>query len=189
MTDSIAEQAPQVESSARGHDLAPLLVRAAYKAISVWVATALLLLMALSTADVIGRYVFNRPIDGASEVIELLLGIVIFSALPQLTLRQEDVTIDLLGKFFRGWVESARRALITLVVATCYTVLAYKMWLYADYMRTSSHEITPILGIPIYPVSYLMSVLLAVSGVFSIAGSLGLSVKASKTSEVDDADV
>lgn len=188
MTDSLADQALQADSSARGRPFAQVSVRAAYRTLSICVAMTLLSLMSLATADVIGRYIFDRPIDGASEVIELLLAGTVFSALPLLTLRQEDVTIDLLSNALWGWVEGVRKTLIGIVIAVCYAVLAYKMWLYADYMRTSSHEITPILGVPIYPVSYVMSVMLALSGACSIAGSLGVAVQISTATKVVDKD-
>ncbi len=38
----------------------------------------LLMLMLLITADVLLRYLFNRPILGTFDIVELMLGIVIF---------------------------------------------------------------------------------------------------------------
>ena len=36
---------------------------------------------ALTTIDVTGRYIFNSPVDGGVELIEFMLGLLIFSAL------------------------------------------------------------------------------------------------------------
>src|SRR5712691_5124568 len=43
----------------------------------------LFFLMALTTADVIGRYIFNWPLRGAFEITELLLLTLIFAGLPR----------------------------------------------------------------------------------------------------------
>src|SRR5262249_24220173 len=59
-------------------------------------AAAILLfcLMALTTADVVGRYIFNRPIRGAFEITELLLLTLIFAGLPLASRADEHVTLD-----------------------------------------------------------------------------------------------
>ena len=48
------------------------------------VITAILLfsMMILTFIDVIGRYLFNAPVYGAAEIIQILLIGVIFSAMP-----------------------------------------------------------------------------------------------------------
>ena len=59
-------------------------------------AAAILLfgLMALTTADVIGRYIFNWPLRGAFELTELLLLTLIFAGLPLASRADEHVTLD-----------------------------------------------------------------------------------------------
>ena len=59
-------------------------------------AAAMLLfgLMALTTADVIGRYIFNWPLRGAFEITELLLLTLIFAGLPLASRADEHVTLD-----------------------------------------------------------------------------------------------
>ena len=59
-------------------------------------AAALLLfgLMALTTVDVIGRYLFNWPLRGAFEITELLLLTLIFAGLPLASRVDEHVTLD-----------------------------------------------------------------------------------------------
>ena len=45
-------------------------------------ATLLFGMMALTFADVVGRYFLNAPITGAHEIIAFMLGLTIFTALP-----------------------------------------------------------------------------------------------------------
>src|SRR5262249_10768590 len=51
-------------------------------------------LMALTTSDVIGGYIFNWPIRGAFEITELLLLTLIFAGLPLASRADEHVTLD-----------------------------------------------------------------------------------------------
>ena len=50
--------------------------------------------MMLTTADVVGRYIFNWPIRGAFEITELLLLTLIFAGLPLASRADEHVTLD-----------------------------------------------------------------------------------------------
>ena len=48
----------------------------------------------MTTADVIGRYIFNWPLRGAFEITELLLLTLIFAGLPLASRADEHVTLD-----------------------------------------------------------------------------------------------
>ena len=61
-----------------------------------WVAAAFLAaMMLLTVADVVLRAVFNRPIRGTFELIELLLACTFFLALPAVFLRDENLVVDI----------------------------------------------------------------------------------------------
>ena len=55
-------------------------------------------LMLLTTADVVGRYIFNWPLRGAFEVTELLLLALIFAGLPLVSRADEHVTLDFIDR-------------------------------------------------------------------------------------------
>ena len=61
-------------------------------------AVLLFCLMALTTVDVIGRYLFNRPLRGAFEITELLLLTLIFAGLPLVSRADEHVTMDFIDR-------------------------------------------------------------------------------------------
>src|ERR1700745_1222094 len=63
-------------------------------------AVLLFSLMVLTTADVIGRYIFNWPIRGAFEITELLLLALIFAGLPLASRADEHVTLDFIDMLF-----------------------------------------------------------------------------------------
>lgn len=53
-------------------------------------------LVAVTCIDVVGRYVFEAPLVGAFEMTQMLLGALVFCALPLTTERREHVEVDLL---------------------------------------------------------------------------------------------
>ncbi len=121
-------------------------------------------MMALTFFDVLGRYVFNTPIPGAFEVTELMLATLIFAGLPLVTLYGEQVTVDLFDKFIPVSVRHIRDAVISLGSAFLIFVMSYSVWLKAD-ESAGYGDITAILRIPIPPLIYFMSVMLAFTGV------------------------
>jgi TRAP-type C4-dicarboxylate transport system permease small subunit len=59
-------------------------------------AAALFLMMLLVAADVIGRYVFSKPIKGAMEIDELMMVLVVFLVLAYCTLEKGHIRVELL---------------------------------------------------------------------------------------------
>ena len=82
----------------------------------------------LTTVDVVGRYFLNRPLAGAFELTELAMGAMVFFSLPLVTLRREQVTVDLLAGAVPVRWQRWERALFDLVAAAC---LVYTMALLA----------------------------------------------------------
>jgi TRAP-type C4-dicarboxylate transport system permease small subunit len=56
---------------------------------------ALLTMSAVTVTDVVLKYVLNRPIGGAYDLVESLLPVVIFNGLPAMLLRRQTIVIDL----------------------------------------------------------------------------------------------
>ena len=78
--------------------------RALAPPLGVLAALVLFCLMALTCADVIGRYFFGTPVYGAFEMTEMLLAALIFAGLPLVTLRNDHVTVDLLDPVVPDWL-------------------------------------------------------------------------------------
>jgi TRAP-type C4-dicarboxylate transport system permease small subunit len=68
---------------------------------------ALFIMMLLTTADVIGRYFFNRPVLGALEITEFLVLILIFSFLAHSQAKKSHVSVDLLVQHLPKWIRTA----------------------------------------------------------------------------------
>lgn len=120
-------------------------------------AFALVALMALTCVDVLGRYLFNRPLPGGFELTELGMGALIFTSLPLVTLRRQHVRVDLIEIFPMRW-RAFQQALLDLLAAVCMGVIGWRLWIKAGDME-SAGETTATLQIPVYPLVYYMALL------------------------------
>ncbi len=128
------------------------------------VALILAAIMLLTCADVAGRYVLSMPVPGALEVTELMMGALIFASLPLVTLRQQQVTIDLLDPFIPKGIKPVLHVLIQLTGGLCLAVISWRLWVKGGQMLQQG-DTTAVLQLSIWPLVYFMSVLAAVTSV------------------------
>jgi len=127
-------------------------------------ATLLFFMMMLTFVDVIGRYLFNTPVYGGFEMTEVALATMIFAGLPLVTARDEHVTVDLFDRLIPVSIRHLRDAAIAVLCAGLLFVLSYHVWQKAG-ASVRYGDITAILEIPLGPMVYFMSVMIAVTGV------------------------
>lgn len=128
------------------------------RALLIIVATIMFAMMALTFVDVFARYLFAAPISGAFEIIQFMMALVIFCALPVVTRKEVHITVGLFEAFMVGRVGWIRRLGVLLFSAAVVTLLAYQMWMQGIQMQEGQH-ITGYLEVPIAPIAYAMSVL------------------------------
>jgi TRAP-type C4-dicarboxylate transport system permease small subunit len=127
-------------------------------------ATALILacIMLITCADVAGRYVLNNPVPGALEVTELMMGALIFASLPLVTLRNQQVTIDLFDPVIPESAKPALHVLNHLASALCLAVISWRLWVKGGQMLQQG-DTTAVLQVSVWPLVYFMSLLTAVT--------------------------
>jgi len=113
-------------------------------------AFALLMMMLLTTVDVIGRHFFQRPILGVFELTEFMVLILIFSFIGYAQSHKSHVSVDLFMMFFP---EKARIFIELFNHMLCLLLMALITWMgivkVKDLMEVG--EMSPNLGIPNYP--------------------------------------
>lgn len=120
-------------------------------------------LMVLTFCDVVGRYVFNRPVRGAFEVTELALVVLIFAGLPLVSHANEHVTMDFIDKMLgRASLRLVERAVDALCAAIMF-FLTWQVWIKATKIA-SYGDTTDVLRIPVGPFVYFMSLMVALTG-------------------------
>ena len=141
--------------------------RRAEALLGVAASAILLFMMLLTFVDVVGRYVFNRPLAGAFEVTELSLVILIFAGLPLVSYADEHVTMDFIDRVLppraRRWLERAVQAGCGLFLG----LLAWLVWLKADRIRAYG-DATDVLRILYGPFVYYMAVMIGLAALIHL---------------------
>jgi TRAP-type C4-dicarboxylate transport system permease small subunit len=146
----------------------PLVLRRTERLLGAGAALALVGIVLLTCVDVVGRYLLNRPLTGAFELSEMAMGALVFASLPLVTLRRQQVTVDLLDWLIPARWRRVQDALAGLVAALCIAVVAWRLWVKAAEMLASG-ETTAVLKVPVYPLVYGMAVLSVVTAAVILA--------------------
>jgi TRAP-type C4-dicarboxylate transport system permease small subunit len=141
---------------------------AATLSLGIITAFCLLSMMSITTADVLGRYLFASPLPGAFEITQILLAATIFAGLPIVTLKQEHVTVTIASDRLPPPLRRIHAAMAGLIGAG---VLAVVAWRLADQAaRLSSYgDTTSLLRIPLSPLAWMMAGLTALAAVAAAA--------------------
>lgn len=129
-------------------------------------AAALLLfcLMAVTTVDVIGRYIFNFPLRGGFEITELLLLTLIFAGLPLVSRADEHVTMDFIDQALGARGRRLLRRVVDLICGIIILALAWRVFIKAE--RIAGYgDTTDVLRIPVGPFVYFMALMVAATAV------------------------
>ena len=125
-------------------------------------AAALFGIMALTLVDVSGRKLLSHSVPGSLELTELLMVVVIFAALPLVSLRGEHVVFDSLDALLPRWLQRLQQAAVDLFCLLALLGLAWLMWVKAGQM-VEYGDTTAQLKLSLGPFVYLMSLLCAVT--------------------------
>lgn len=133
-------------------------------------AVMILAMMTVTAVDVAGRYFIGRPIGGAFEVTEILMGLVIFAGMPLATARREHIAIDLFDTALSWRARCWQAAVGDLACAFVSAILAWRIWARSQQL-VAVGETTMQLGIPRGIVAAAMGVLMAAAALVFVCAS------------------
>lgn len=138
---------------------------AALKAIAVFGLCGMSL---LTVVDATGRYIFNHPITGSVELVELLMVAVIFTSIPLMTRARGHIVVDSFSHLFPAHVQRMQdyaASFISLMVS------GFLAWVTLQKANTTAGygDMTAMLNIPLAPFVYFMAALLALDAVYHAA--------------------
>ncbi len=138
----------------------------------------LLALAGVTIIDVVGRYLFARPLSGGKELTELLVMGVVFAGLPAITLDDGHVTADLFTQRFSDQGLNIQLFLARLLSGAALLIGGWQLWAYGA--RIASYgQTTLYLRIPLGPVAYAAATICMVSGVMVLLMALFRASRAS----------
>jgi TRAP-type C4-dicarboxylate transport system permease small subunit len=125
----------------------------------------------ITTIDVAGRYLFNRPLGFAFESTELLMATVYFVSLSSATLRREHITIGLFEDVWRGRMAILRQFVISAIIFASIAFLGYRLYLFSERFGRYG-DITNVLKFPLQPVAFVGAVGVGLAALAALVLSL-----------------
>lgn len=128
-------------------------------------------MMALTFLDVVFRYLLSRPIYGAFELTEVLMGLMVFTALPLVVWHRENIVVTVLYDRYPPALRRAAGLLMELVCAGICALIAWRLWLYGERLLRTG-EVTLELRVPKGAIAMTMAVLLAITALAFLISAL-----------------
>lgn len=130
-------------------------------------AFALLLMMLVVLADVIGRGLFNAPLASGTELTEILMAVMAFVAFPLLAYRQRDITVDLFDSLGGVGLRKYQVSLAGLCGAVVFGLTASQLAVFAKRTLTNG-EISSELHFPLTYLWWFMAALAALTALAAL---------------------
>jgi TRAP-type C4-dicarboxylate transport system permease small subunit len=147
-------------------------------------AACLFAMTAITFVDVVGRYFFNSPVNGAQEMISVLLGLGIFLALPTVTYKRAHITVDVLDALTPRHLQRPRRIVIDLLTILSLGALAYVLFKQGVSLG-QMYMATPHLGIPLSPILFCLCGVCIASLIVFIPHVLRTALRSDVSSKTD----
>ncbi|WP_258360155.1 TRAP transporter small permease [Moorella sulfitireducens] len=97
--------------------------------VSRWAGTVsslfIFIMMLLTVADVGGRYFLNRPVNGAIELVEFMLIIIVFPSLAWCVMEDKHIAVDLLMARLSGRLQAVVGVITLLLTLGTYAVITW----------------------------------------------------------------
>lgn len=120
-------------------------------------ALLLVALILLTCVDVIGRYFFNSPVNGAFELTQMMLATLIFTALPLTTASGEHVDVELITQMMSAKSQKVFSILGWVSTALVMAILSWRLWKHALRLAHDG-AVSNSLSLPISPIGFFASI-------------------------------
>lgn len=139
--------------------------------LEVVAASVLFLLMLTTCLDVAGRYLFNSPVPGATELTRLGLALMVFAAMPVITYRGGHIVVDLLDNVLGQTVLKVLGLVSAVIISSSMYFLGVRIFELGE-RSIRRGVVTEFLGMP----SGYISEYIAIMSWLTAAGMITLGV-------------
>jgi TRAP-type C4-dicarboxylate transport system permease small subunit len=140
----------------------PSIIKVVNRSLSLAAGGMVGILMFLVFFDVVGRYLFSKPIFGAYELIEVLMGWIIFAGLPLVSRAQQHISVDFVSALLSDRLKPVQAITVNLLCGVTAVLMSWRIWLYAERL-SRVHETTMELQISRGMIAQIMAVMLALA--------------------------
>ena len=131
------------------------------KRLSIWLAlggaVVLALMLYITFFDVVGRFVFNRPLTGSVEVIALLMGMLIYLGVGLVTYEGSHIRVDVLTQILPPRLRAVLDFISHLLSLGIVLIICWRLWVLA-LDQTAEFNETQVLGLPVWATALIMAV-------------------------------
>lgn len=120
-------------------------------------ALLLVALILLTCVDVVGRYFFNSPVNGAFELTQMMLALLIFTALPLTTAAGEHVDVELITQMMGTKAQKIFSILGWVATGLVMVILSWRLWKHALRLAHDG-TVSNSLSLPISPIGFFASI-------------------------------
>ncbi|MDP2917208.1 MAG: TRAP transporter small permease subunit, partial [Dehalococcoidia bacterium] len=131
-------------------------VSGASKGINYFGIVILAAMMLLTAVDVIGRYVFNRPLTGSLELTEFMMVILVAFGLAYTGLQKGHIDVDIVITRLPPKTQAVINAITNTLSLGLFALITWRSVLYGESLRVGKF-VSSSLFIPIYPFAYLVA--------------------------------
>lgn len=125
------------------------------KVLGLMSAAPLALILVLTFADVLMRYILAQPVRGSSEIIQFAMALTIFAALPVVTRHREHISVSLTNNLFRGSMRTVRLLVCDGISLLGLALIAWRLGIQA-FEYIDSKTATIVLGLGMAPLTFAM---------------------------------
>jgi TRAP-type C4-dicarboxylate transport system permease small subunit len=145
-------------------------------------------MMAVTTTDVVGRYLLNRPLGGAFEITEIAMALVIFAGLALAAAAREHITVNLLEARLPPAVRRWQAVAGDLVCAAVMAGLTWRIAVRGAFLASTGEKLL-VTGVPRGYVASAMAALAALVVVAFLAAAWRAARRAPRAVEGPEASV
>lgn len=118
--------------------------------------------MSVTFIGVVMRYGLRQPLMGGFEMIEIGMGLIVFTAVPLMIRRRGNISVTILAEKFPPLLSRVTSLVSDLMGAALMGFIAWRVWLQGERLLTYN-EVTMELRVPKGLIAQGMAVLLAVA--------------------------
>lgn len=118
------------------------------------------LMMLHVVADVIGRFVFNMPVEGTITIVSnYYMVFLAFSALAVAETRDAHISVEVVADLMPGFMQSWLSALTCMISVGAFSLLAVRTWIEAGTKFSTGAALQQgMITIPIWPTYYALPI-------------------------------